>query len=106
MSHFRIFEHSIKISKRNRVSHFRIFMHIDARDMSPSHTFCLILEYTPYHLISKREKNSVLSQEIGGENGIFSKKHRRGDFGIFLNSTAEVEKTVRFYQVEKMGSPG
>ena len=62
-------------------------MHIDARDMSPSHTFCLILEYTPYHLKSKRVENSAFSQEIGGENGIFSKKRRSGDFGIFSNST-------------------
>ena len=36
VSHFRNFEHSIKVSERNRVSHFRIFMHIDARELSPS----------------------------------------------------------------------
>ena len=30
------------------MSHFRIFMHIDARELSPSQTFCLIIEYTPY----------------------------------------------------------
>ena len=40
-----------------------------------------------YHLKSKLVENSVFSQEIGGENGIFSKKRRSGDFGIFSNST-------------------
>ena len=39
------------------------------------------------HLESKRVENLVFSQEIGGENGIFSKKRRGGDFGIFSNST-------------------
>ena len=39
------------------------------------------------HLESKRVENSVFSREIGGENGIFSKKRRSGDFGIFSNST-------------------
>ena len=39
------------------------------------------------HLESKRVENLVFSQEIGGENGIFSKKRRSGDFGIFSNST-------------------
>ena len=36
---------------------------------------------------SKRVENLVFSQEIGGENGIFSNKRRSGDFGIFSNST-------------------
>ena len=40
-----------------------------------------------YHLESKRVENSVFPQEIGGENGIFSKKRRSGGFGIFSNST-------------------
>ena len=40
-----------------------------------------------YHLESKRVENLVFSQEIGGENGIFSKKRLSGDFGIFSNST-------------------
>ena len=44
MSYIRIFEHSIRFSKRNRVSYFRIFLHIDARELSPSHNFCLIIE--------------------------------------------------------------
>ena len=48
-----------------------------------------------YHLASKRVENSVFSQEIGGENGIFSKKRRSGDFGIFSNSTVQVEKMVK-----------
>ena len=40
-----------------------------------------------YHLESKCVENLVFSQEIGEENGIFSKKCRSGDFGIFSNST-------------------
>ena len=28
--------------------YFRIFMHIDARELSPPLTFCCIIEYTPY----------------------------------------------------------
>ena len=48
-----------------------------------------------YHLESKRVENLVFSQEIGGENGIFSKKRRSGDFGIFSNSTVQVEKMVK-----------
>ena len=39
-----------------------------------------------YHLESKRVENSVFSLEMGGENGIFSKKRRSGDFGIFSNT--------------------
>ena len=38
----------IGLNVSNRVSHLRIFMHIDERDMSPSQTFCHIIEYTPY----------------------------------------------------------
>ena len=48
MSYIRIFEHSIRFSKRNRVSYFRIFLHIDARELSPPQTFCLIIESPPY----------------------------------------------------------
>ena len=40
-----------------------------------------------YHLESKRVKNSVFSQETGGENGILSKNRCSEDFGIFSNST-------------------
>ena len=47
MLYNRIFEQSITFSKRNRVLYFRIFMHIDARDMSPPLTFCCIIEYPP-----------------------------------------------------------
>ena len=47
----------------------------------------IIMAENIYHLESKRVENSVFSQEIGGENGIFSKKRRSGDFGIFSNST-------------------
>ena len=50
MSYIRIFEHSIRFSKRNRVSYFRIFMHIHARELSPPLTFCLIIEYPPQTL--------------------------------------------------------
>ena len=48
-----------------------------------------------YHLESKRVENSVFSQEISGENGIFSKKRLSGDFGIYSNSTVQVEKMVK-----------
>ena len=44
-------EHSIKFWKRNRVLYFSIFMHIDARDMSPPLTFCCIIESTPYNRV-------------------------------------------------------
>ena len=47
MSYIRIFEHLIRFSKRNRVSYFRIFLHIDARELSPPQTFCLIIESPP-----------------------------------------------------------
>ena len=47
----------------------------------------IIMAENIYHLESKRVENSVFSQEIGGENGISSKKRRSGDFGIFSNST-------------------
>ena len=47
----------------------------------------IIMAESIYHLESKRVENSVFSQEIGGENGIFSKKRRSGGFGIFSNST-------------------
>ena len=66
-----------------------------------------------YHLESKRVENLVFSQEIGGENGIFTKK-RQVEILVFFKkvqsrwrkwSKIEVEKTVFFYQVEKMGSP-
>ena len=47
----------------------------------------IIMADSIYHLESKRVENSVFFQEIGGENGIFSKKRRSGGFGIFSNST-------------------
>ena len=47
----------------------------------------IIMAENIHHLESKRVENSVFTQEIGGENGIFSKKRRSGDFGIFSNST-------------------
>ena len=40
-------------------------------------------------------ENLVFCSKIGGENGIFSKKHHSGDFGIFSNSTVEVKKMVK-----------
>ena len=40
-----------------------------------------------YHLESKRVENSVFSQEIGGENGIFSKSAEVEILVFFSNST-------------------
>ena len=57
-----------------------------------------------YHLESKRVENLVFSQEIGGENGIFTKK-RQVEILVFFKkvqsrwrkwSKIEVEKTVFF----------
>ena len=50
----------MEISKRNRVSYFRFFMHIDARELSPPHNFCLIID-TPYisHLYQYLANNYV-----------------------------------------------
>ena len=37
------------------MSHFIIFMYIDAREMSPSQTFCHIIEYTPYLSLNRQK---------------------------------------------------
>ena len=66
-----------------------------------------------YHLESKRVENLVFSSKMGGENGI-SHKSAVVEILVFFKkvqsrwrkwSKIEVEKTVLFYQVEKMGSP-
>ena len=69
---FKFFE--VKIG----IYHIQNFYNIVSNKIMKAENIC--------HLELKRAENSVFSQEIGGENGIFSKKRRSGDFGIFSNT--------------------
>ena len=50
MFYNRVCEQAIRFSSRNRVFYFRVFMHINSRDESPSLNFCFILGYPPYQV--------------------------------------------------------
>ena len=65
MLYNRIYEHLIKFSKKNRVLYFRIFINVDARDLSPPLTFCCIIEYTPYYF-NKLRCRSMLRSLLSG----------------------------------------
>ena len=52
-----------------------------------------------YHLESKRVENSVFSQEMGGENGIFSKKCRNGSLIIIYINSSKNKKIQEFMSI-------
>ena len=79
--------YSIKISKRNRMSYFRIFMHIDARELSPPLTFCLIIEYPPYRGYPIRLYHLVISWHTLECNNWFWVQQHKSVRGVFYYKT-------------------
>ena len=94
MSYFRIFENSIKISKRYRVSYFRIFMHIDACELSPSLNFCLIVEYPRNEWATKLGNIfSILKTQIHFGERWCKKQSRESNHQRFREVEITQEKT-------------